>query len=853
MAHLTPQAQEQRARAPYLAQDQSEVDQMLGIMNDFAKQGKSRSGFGVRKKTYRISDQSGRTVESWSLNDWDYKKPGLPTYARGLFTHSNNGKPEIAVRGYDKFFNVGEVQATEWKNVEATTRGPYELSVKENGCIIFIAGLDDQTLLVTSKHSTGHRSDASANHALAGEKWIQRQLEAIGKSRADLAKHLRERNVTAVAELCDDEFEEHVLQYTPEQAGLYLHGINLNLPEFATYPGALVDEFAEAWGFKKVQYVIKDTIEEVKPFLEEVAKTGNYSGRDTEGFVIRCQARENSNRPWHDWFFKYKFDEPYLMYRQWREVTKAVIAGKVPKIHKHKVITEEYINYARRQLAKDRHRGEAFNRNHGIIAMRDGFLAEKGVKGHEIIQSEEASGDTSSGTQVTNNVLLIPVATIGCGKTTVALALSKLFDWGHEQNDNIEGKGRPQKFAIAITNLMAAFPVVIADRNNHQRRERAQILDDVRRVVPDATCICLHWVHNADNFSEIRRTMQERVLGRGDNHQTIHPDTKGPDEIIGIMDGFLQRFEPVDEGKRPDSLFDLVIDLDVTADSRANLATIIREIHTVYPKLFEMPTEQAMDQAIDWALDYKPMLKHDLSGGGKNNTKRADKLGQRVQPAKQQWQGQEAQNYATPTTPGQSSEASSSRGPYTERPKKAPRVEYFCVSLPASRVKAALDAVFETEQSGSISFYNQLKASRRVQKAFHVTLIHRASQSQHAEYWNKLNDLWTDKVAQTEPTALIGGADGGIDLGSVRVELERVVWDGRVMAIVARLLDVETFKSVNATAHVTVGTAADSIKPKESNDMLQQWLRGSGDGKIKDATIRGALVLDGTVKAMLSR
>lgn len=203
---------------------------------------------------------------------------------------------------------------------------------------------------------------------------------------------------------------------------------------------------------------MKETIEDVKPFLDHVAETGNYDGRDTEGFVIRCQARDSKDAPWQDWFFKYKFDEPYLMYRQWREVTKQVIAGKNAKYNKHKQITEEYIMYARRQLSKDPSIGKLFNQNHGIIKMRDGFLAHKGLKGHEIIQSEEKDGEETGGA-VTKNVFLVPVATIGCGKTTVATALAKVFGWGHEQNDNIEGKGRPKRFAMALTNSLASHPV----------------------------------------------------------------------------------------------------------------------------------------------------------------------------------------------------------------------------------------------------------------------------------------------------------------------------------------------------------------------------------------------------------
>ena len=341
MAHMN--------EAPYRPQDRNEVSEMLRGLEANKGKGKGKGGFSAKKSTFDVAG-SRIKVDSWKMQDWDYKKENLPTYARGLFTTKNSiDQPEIVIRGYDKFFNHGEVRETEWENVEKNTRGPYELSVKENGCIIFISGLEDGSLLVCSKHSTGARGDADLSHALAGEKWVDRHLESVGKTRKDLAMKLRAMNATAVAELCDDEFEEHVLQYSPETAGLYLHGINLNLPDFATYPHHLVDKFADEWGMKRTQYLIKDDINEVKAFLEKVAETGNYDGRDTEGFVIRCQSKARTD-VWHDWFFKYKFEEPYLMYRQWRECTKALIGSRQPKYKKHKKITEEYIDFARRQL-----------------------------------------------------------------------------------------------------------------------------------------------------------------------------------------------------------------------------------------------------------------------------------------------------------------------------------------------------------------------------------------------------------------------------------------------------------------------------------------------------------------------
>ncbi|KAJ8610039.1 hypothetical protein MRB53_038766 [Persea americana] len=160
--------------APYIAPRDQEVSEILAVFDAHSQKGKGPGGFHIKKKTFQLS--------TWQLNDWDYKKPNLPTYARGLFTIQKNGKAEIAVRGYDKFFNVGEVNETQWRNIENNTRGPYELSVKENGCIIFIAGLDDGSLIITSKHSTGIRGETNANHALVGDEWVDKHLAKVGKT-----------------------------------------------------------------------------------------------------------------------------------------------------------------------------------------------------------------------------------------------------------------------------------------------------------------------------------------------------------------------------------------------------------------------------------------------------------------------------------------------------------------------------------------------------------------------------------------------------------------------------------------------------------------------------------------------
>lgn len=74
------------------------------------------------------------------------------------------------------------------------------------------------------------------------------------------------------------------------------------------------------------------------------------------------------------------------------------------------------------------------------------------------------------------------------------------------------------------------------------------------------------------------------------------------------------------------------------------------------------------------------------------------------------------------------------------------------------------------------------------------------------------------------------------------------------MCIVVRLLD-HGWESSNATTHVTVGTAAPEIKPKESNDLLAKWLEHGAGGEtgISELEVVGHMELEGSVKAVMQR
>ncbi|KAK8062524.1 hypothetical protein PG997_014621 [Apiospora hydei] len=792
-------------KVPYVDQDPQEIGTLVSGLNNKS----AKKGYKAKKTSFKVQDSpDGITVDSWRFQEWDYKKQDLPIFARGLFTTKDRrGRDEICIRGYDKFFNISEVNETRWPKIEKNTQGPYELTLKENGCIIFIGGLEDETLLVCSKHSTGPRSDTELSHSVAGEKWVDRQLAAIGKTRADLARELRKRNATAVAELCDDEFEEHILAYGPEKAGLYLHGININVPSFTTYPSNLVQQFADEWGFRKIAVQVFDDIETTRTFLEKVAETGAHEGQDVEGFVIRCRMSPSPTvTPYSDWFFKYKFEEPYLMYRQWRECTKALIAGRPPKFKKHLKITEEYLLYARKRLAQDPHLGKLYNQNHGIIQLRDDFLAFKQLKGSEAANWEIEMGEDTSAL-ITNDVVIVPIATIGCGKTTVAVALTHLFGWGHVQNDNITGKNRPKQMTQAVVDQLAYHPVVISDRNNSERREREQIIKDIKMAHTGARLIAMNFAHN--DLDEVRRVTRERVLERGDNHQTIQAHSE-KSKVIGIMENFIQRYQPCDPEQMPDAGFDFVVDLDGAKDSRANLETMVQELHKKYPRLIpEVPSAETMDEAIESAINnYTPNLRHKIPD------RKDNKKGKNTQVQQQ------------------------------AKAQKPKALEYMSVSVPSKNINSALEDAFKGAGAETSKFYKQLQLTRRVQPNFHVTLMHRAVSKEHPDLWANYAKMHSEN---TDP-------DG--KLGECEIELERVVFDSRIMAIVVRLVDPEDrWKCVNDVAHITVGTRDDGVKPKESNDLLAKWIKqGSGEETgIGERVFKPKVVLTGVVKGVLSR
>ena len=162
--------------------------------------------------------------------------------------------------------------------------------------------------------------------------------------------------------------------------------------------------------------------------------------------------------------------------------------------------------------------------------------------------------------------------------------------------------------------------------------------------------------------------------------------------------------------------------------------------------------------------------------------------------------------------------------------------------------------MFAEASSEEARLYNQLKQSRRIQPEFHVTLIHKAAANDNQKIWLRYVDAFTEALDKVDM------ADKGAPvpiLGTVQVKLERLVWDDRVMAFVVRIYPTEpgqNWPSANTITHITVGTASQDVKPKESNDLLTIWESGNREGsRIREKEVPGVKVLDAQIKPVYQR
>ncbi|WVQ96418.1 hypothetical protein IAU59_003523 [Kwoniella sp. CBS 9459] len=818
-----------------------------------------------------------REITSWKMTEHMYfnAQNPFPTLARGLFTEEvqegdpipeevlrpavagdegDRPKDRIVARGYDKFFNTDEVAWTEWSAMRMHTEPPYHLTLKSNGCLILISALSPQHLIVASKHSLGTTTEGSQNeakrdgiseelrnlsldkqgkteatnekkeekaeheeakaHAAVGREWVKKTLIASGKTEADLAKRLWIGNMTAVLELCDDSFEEHVIATPAHWTGLHLHGLNHNTPHFSTSTPDEVTSFAKEFGFIETKYVELNTLDEVKSFTDEVAKTGSWEGDMIEGFVVRCKVKKLDKelkegkppyRPGAPFFFKVKFDEPYLLYRQWRETTRTLlqilnktdpdeIAAVWKKVRSRAKRPEVavYADWAGKMMNKEPELFENYDK--GVVRVRERFLAwteGQGKKEWDEARLGKGKKVVGSAAPVTNKTglpkkwLLVPMAVPGCGKTLIGVALSKLFGFGHTQSDDVTTKKTAPTFIKNITALLQKQDVVYADRNNHIVKhydELAAIASSKPMKDYDLRLVGIVWDIASQPYHRLLRICSERVVTRGDNHQTLRPDPTVDAEHEAVVGQFLRNFTSPDPAQ-----FDEMIQVKVVDMPREVLGVIVDELVNIIG--LKRPSDQEIDMALDAAAEYKP------------------------------------------TTP------------YHAISKVGKPIRYFGLAPEidlAEVVETALAPLPQDEITSSArAFLEHLKVSKRVTAKPHVTLSHEKNVQAEKEAQGE-----EDANASPGPQARLWETCKALAEAKYSTlyeyDLTHLVWDKRIMTLALANLHPTTNTTIDKKdqaqgipelesvlpsevrklLHVTVGTRDEEIAPYESRGLM---------------------------------
>ena len=277
--------------------------------------------------------------------------------------------------------------------------------------------------------------------------------------------------------------------------------MNRNTPHFSTLPPDEVAEFAKTWGFIPTASVTLDSIRQVRDYADEVAREGKWKGDPIEGFVVRSTVADTASGssssssskpkpgagegqgeppypPGSPFFFKIKFDEPYMMYRQWREITKTLLPLRKPKCAGRKNRNAEpwtklgsslrrpesrvYAEWVGRKMIDEPEFFDGFQT--GIVKVREAFLRwTEGVGEQEWRKARESSDTPKPWSE--KKFLIAPIAIPGMGKTVLGVALSQLLPGMiHIQSDDVQTKKTGPAFLSNVKNALKDHAIVFADR-----------------------------------------------------------------------------------------------------------------------------------------------------------------------------------------------------------------------------------------------------------------------------------------------------------------------------------------------------------------------------------------------------
>jgi tRNA ligase len=383
--------------------------------------------------------------------------------------------------------------------------------------------------------------------------------------------------------------------------------------------------------------------------------------------------------------------------------------------------------------------------------------------------------------------------------------LAHIFGFGHTQSDDVQVKKAAPAFIKNVIALFKDHDIVIADklvymlhlenmpdelpfcRNNHLRQHRQALREATARFSPPVRLLALNWSLDQP-LSTIHRICGDRVLHRGENHQSLRADTKAKAHEDVIWQ-FITGTEELAESE-----VDASIEMELEEPLDKALQRAVEGCVKVLG--LPMPSEEKVKEALDVANGYVPKVKKTGDTRKKDVTARYFGL--------------------------------------------LPEIDLDEVL--GKRLLLGNDVSKESKD-----FWTHLKTKSRVPARPHVTIVHKNSLPAEVHLWDRCLDLhkmqvpplfkfrlgnvvWNDRVmaATVDELELDSDEDSG----------------GKGHEFVSTLPH-----DVRERLHITVGTRDTSVPAVEAKGLVEKWRAGDLTGNVQSIKLEGVAV-KGRIKGM---
>ena len=306
--------------------------------------------------------------------------------------------------------------------------------------------------------------------------------------------------------------------------------------------------------------------------------------------------------------------------------------------------------------------------------------------------------------------------------------------------------------------------------------------------------VALVWPLSRLPHNEIHRICLDRIVARGENHQSLRPVETGEHELI--LTRFFGQTDPFDPAlNQCDSPFDEIIELDISWDLEQSLEYVVEGLVKIDAEGGgikgidgKRPTKDDIKRALGASKEYKPSIYKEMNLEGFDKSKGTRYYGIAVE-----------------------------------------------VDLPS------LLGDFFSSQSNELNhkLFYILKEKNRVEKKPHVTLVHNAElvpkegEAEDSKDVAYAKSLWQKCETITKRW--------GSDSVTVKLTLGPLIcWDSRAMSIQVSKVeysgpDIEAEDMPDDerkdSYHITVGTLNQEIRPIEGKWLLESAIKGEKKSK----------------------